>query len=139
MLVTLLLVAIAFTSPSEIGWSDAPPSLPKGTKVAILEGDPRAAGVFTMRLLVPAGSTVAPHWHPRAERVTVISGRAEVGFGDVVDRTKVKSFTAGGFYVNPPNSHHYLYFPEESILQLTCEGPWELNYVHSTSSTKTTP
>ena len=38
-------------------------------------------------------------------------------------------FTSGGFYVNPPNELHSLSIEEESVLQLTCEGPWEVNYV----------
>jgi quercetin dioxygenase-like cupin family protein len=110
-------------------WKAGPPTLPKGTKVAVLEGDPKQGGMFTMRLKIPAGTRLQPHWHPRPERVTVLSGLAEVGFGDTFDRRSTKHFGAGSFYVNPPKSHHYLYFPRETVLQLTCEGPWELNYV----------
>ena len=31
--------------------------------------------------------------------------------------------------VNPPGEPHFLVVEEESVLQLTCEGPWELAYV----------
>src|SRR6266536_3312362 len=68
-----------------IAWKDGPPTLPKGTKVAVLEGDPKAPGIFTMRLKIPAGSKVMPHWHPRPERVTILSGKVAVGFGDKWD------------------------------------------------------
>lgn len=135
LLALTLPFAAAFAQPAgaiqvtKVTWTDAPPTLPKGAKVAVLEGSPREAGVFTMRIKVPAGTRIEPHWHPRPERVTVLSGRAEVGFGDVFDRKGMKRFDAGGFYVNPPQLHHYLYFPRDTVLQLTCEGPWELNYV----------
>ena len=118
--------AIQVTAPE---WKDAPPTLPAGTKIAVLEGDQRKEGIFTIRLKVPAGTRLAPHTHPRPERVTVLSGRVLVGFGTKIDEAKTTAFTAGGFYVNPPDEPHYVIFPEESVVQLTCEGPWVLTYV----------
>ena len=109
-------------------WKPAPPTLPKGAQVAVLEGDPKAAAMFTMRIKLPAGSIVPPHWHPRDERVTVLSGEVVVGFGDTFAKSGT-TFHAGGFYVNPPDVHHYLWVPKESVLQLTCMGPWELHTV----------
>ena len=126
ILAIILAAAIQVTAPE---WKDAPPSLPKGSKIAVLEGDSRQPGMFTIRLKVPAGSQIAPHTHPRPERVTVLSGRVIVGFGATVDEAKGTAFTSGGFYVNPPNEAHWVLVPEESVLQLTCEGPWELVYV----------
>lgn len=121
----LLAAALQVTEPV---WKDAPPTMPKGTKMAVLEGDPRQPGLFTVRLAVPAGAIIAPHTHPRQERVTVLSGKLRVGFGRTVDGSGTV-FTEGGFYVNPPNVPHFLVIEEESVLQLTCEGPWELEYV----------
>jgi quercetin dioxygenase-like cupin family protein len=120
-LALLLAAAIQVTS---VDWKDAPPTMPPGTKSAVLEGDPRQPGIFTMRLRVPAGATIAPHTHPRPERVTVLSGRITVTLGG-----QKTTFTAGGFYVNPPDVVHSLVIEEESVLQLTCEGPWVLTYV----------
>jgi quercetin dioxygenase-like cupin family protein len=120
-----LLLAIQIT---DVTWSDAPPSMPQGTKIAVLEGSPQKPGLFTIRLKVPAGAVIAPHTHPRPERVTVLSGRIRVGFGSAVTE-EGKVFSAGGFYVNPPDEPHFLVIEEESVLQLTCEGPWELKYV----------
>ena len=53
--------------PGEVAWKAGPESLAPGAKVAILEGDPSKEGFFTMRLLLPDGYRVAPHWHPRVE------------------------------------------------------------------------
>ena len=112
---------------AKIIWTDGPPTLPKGTKVAVLEGDPKKPGMFTMRLRVPAGSKIAPHWHPRPERVTVLSGLVKVGFGDEWSDAGMHSFGAGGFYVNPPESRHFVAFARTSVIQITGEGPWILN------------
>lgn len=113
----------------QITWRAAGPNLPAGTMAAVLEGDPKKEGLFTMRLRVPAGTKLAPHWHPRDERVTVLEGTVMVGFGDVADEKSGSRFTAGSFYVNPAMSHHYVWFPEQSIIQITAMGPWELHYV----------
>ena len=132
MHLAVILLSVLFAVPpgtiqvNDVLWKDAPPSLPKGTKVAVLEGDPKAPGMFTMRLKVPAGSRVEPHTHPRAERVTILSGQVQVGFGDTFDRHGMRSFYASDFYVNPPESHHYVAFTRTSVIQITGEGPWVL-------------
>ena len=131
MLALILAAAIALT-PDAIVWKDAPPSLPKGSKVAVLEGDPKVEGMFTMRVKVAAGAKLAPHWHPRDERVTVLSGAVELGFGETADPATTKRYAAGSFYLNPPRVMHYIYFPEDTVLQMTGTGPWE---IHATPPT----
>jgi quercetin dioxygenase-like cupin family protein len=121
LLALLLAAAIQVTS---VDWKDAPPSMPKGTKMAVLEGNPQEEGIFTIRLQIPAGSTLAAHTHPRAERVTVLSGEVVV---DIDGRTT--TFDDGDFYVNPPDTPHTVSFPKDTVLQLTCEGPWKLQMV----------
>ncbi|MFP5245053.1 MAG: cupin domain-containing protein [Thermoanaerobaculia bacterium] len=127
-LVLTLLLAATPIQITGIVWKDAPPSMPKNTKIAVLEGSPQQPGLFTIRLKVPAGAIIKPHTHPRPERVTVLSGRIRVGFGKTIEPGGT-TFTAGGFYVNPPEEPHDLVIEEESVLQLTCEGPWQLDYV----------
>ena len=115
--------------PDAVSWNPASAAMPPGTQIAVLEGDPKAQRFFTIRLKVPAGSRLAPHWHPRDERVTVISGSVQVGFGDAIDEAATAKFAAGGFYVNPANSHHFVLFPEDSVVQVTGIGPWEINFL----------
>ncbi|MCA1609513.1 MAG: hypothetical protein LC780_01275 [Acidobacteria bacterium] len=52
---------------SEITWGEAPPGLPAGSKVALLQGDPGKPGMSTVRVKAPDGYRVAKHWHPTAE------------------------------------------------------------------------
>jgi quercetin dioxygenase-like cupin family protein len=116
---------IALT-PDAMVWTDGPSTLPPGSKVAVLEGSPKADGMFTMRLRIPAGSAIPPHWHPRQERVTILSGAVDLGFGSVANAGKTRRYAAGSFYVNPPRVMHFLFFPEATEMQLTGVGPWEL-------------
>ena len=133
MQVAAFVIALLFAIPpgtiqvTHVDWKDAPPTLPKGAKVAVLEGDPKTTGIFTMRIQMPAGARVEPHTHPRAERVTILSGEAQVGFGDTFDLKNMTAFHAGDFYVNPPESHHYVFFAQDTVVQITGEGPWELH------------
>lgn len=114
---------------SALVWRPAPPSLPAGTESTVLEGDPRQPGLFTMRLRVPAGARLAPHTHPRHERVTVLRGSVSVGFGTRFDATQLRTFHAGDYYVNPPDTAHFVTFPEDAEIQITCEGPWGVHYL----------
>lgn len=50
-------------APADLKWADAPPSLPPGAKMAVLEGDPGKKGPFTVRLQAPAGYKIPPHTH----------------------------------------------------------------------------
>lgn len=113
-------------TPEAMVWTDGPSTLPPGSKVAVLEGSPKSDGMFTMRLRIPAGSAIPPHWHPRQERVTILSGAVDLGFGSVANAGSTKRYRAGSFYVNPPRVMHFLFFPEATEMQLTGVGPWEL-------------
>lgn len=131
--------AIGLT-PEAMTWTDAPPTLPPGSRIAVLEGNPRAEGMFTMRVRIPAGSAIPPHWHPRQERVTILSGAVDLGFGNVATPGPTARFRAGSFYVNPPRLMHYLFFPEATEMQMTGIGPWELftTDISTQSSTRAT-
>ncbi|HKO54740.1 MAG TPA: cupin domain-containing protein [Thermoanaerobaculia bacterium] len=128
LLALLLAVPAGTIQVAKVTWKPGPPSMPKGTQIAVLEGNQTQAGMFTIRLKLPRGSQVPLHWHPRPERVTVLSGEAQVGFGDKVTKD-VTSFRAGSFYVNPPLSHHFVLFPQETVIQITGEGPWEVHRI----------
>jgi hypothetical protein len=52
-----------FVNPADMKWGPAPPSIPKGAKLTVLQGNPGAAGPFVIRLSVPAGYKIPPHWH----------------------------------------------------------------------------
>jgi hypothetical protein len=120
----------AFT-PDQVKFGPAPPFLPAGALLAVLEGDPMAAsGDFTIRLKVPDGYKVPPHWHPNRENVTVISGTLKVGMGDKFDAGKMMSFPAGSFAYLDPDMHHYAMSSGPTVIQIHGMSPAKFNYIN---------
>lgn len=105
----------------------------------LLEGHPGQKGMFTMRLKLAGGGRIQPHWHPADERVTILSGEARVGFGETFDESKMAVFKTGSFYLNPAKSNHYVWVVEDTEMQLTGMGPWELHPVGKGAEAHTCP
>jgi hypothetical protein len=76
---------IKLNPPAELKWQDGPPSLRRGAKIAVPEGDPNKERSFVFRGKAPDGYRIPPHTHPKMERVTVISGTFNIGMGDKFD------------------------------------------------------
>ena len=108
-----------------------PPVLAAGAQMAVLAGDPSQSGPVTLRLKLPAGYKIAPHWHPTDERVTVISGLFGLGMGDTLDKKKSKVLKPGGYAVAPAKMHHYAWTKSGAIVQVDLMGPFAITYVNS--------
>ena len=121
---------MALYSASELQWKDGPASLPKGVKMSVLEGDPAAEGVFTMRVKFPAGTHVNPHFHSETEHATVISGVLHIGMGEKFDKTMTKRLVAGSFGFWPAGMRHFAWMEGETVLQVHGQGPWTVTYVN---------
>ena len=120
----------AFT-PEQIKYGPPPPFVAPGAQLAVLEGDPTAStGDFTIRLKLPDGYKIAPHWHPNRENVTVISGNFKVGMGDKFDEAKMMTFPAGSFAYLDPDMHHYAMASGEVVVQVHGMSPLQFNYVN---------
>jgi hypothetical protein len=119
----------AFT-PDQIQYGPAPAFLSPGAALAVLEGNPMAAtGDYTVRLKMPDGYKIAPHWHPKRENVTVISGTLKVGMGDKFDESKMMSFPATSFAYLDPSMHHYAMAGGETVVQIHGASPIKFNYI----------
>jgi hypothetical protein len=120
----------AFVSAKDIQWGPAPPFLPKGAKVAILQGDPSKPGPFVLRLMTPPRYKIAPHWHSQDEYLTVISGTLYIGTSDTFEPSRARGLTAGGFHYLPAKSHHFAYSKTATVVQVNGNGPFDITYVH---------
>ena len=119
----------AFT-PDTIQYGPAPSFMAPGAQLAVLEGNPMApSGDYTVRLKMPDGYRIAPHWHPKRENVTVISGTFKVGMGDRFDEASMMSFPAGSFAYLDPDMHHYAMTSGEVVVQIHGTSPVQFNYV----------
>jgi hypothetical protein len=118
-------------TPEDLAWQPGPGSLQPGAEFVIIEGDPSAEGLFTMRIRMPDGFIIAPHWHPNQERVTVLSGVFHLGSGRTLDRAATQRLPAGSHFSLPPRMEHFAIMEGETIIQLTSEGPWVINYIRA--------
>lgn len=106
-------------------WKPCPPTLPTGCQMAVLEGDPQGEDLFTVRFLANGTFVMPPHWHPKDERVTVISGTVAVVFGAESERQDATEFGPGDYYVNARNAVHQVWIEGPTVLQITGIGPWK--------------
>lgn len=116
-------------APDKIEWRVGPPSLSAGAKFAVLEGDPAKEGLFTMRLWLPGGFQIKPHWHPAVEHVTVLSGTFHVGMGDAFDAAQAGALPTGTFAFLAPQMHHFAWAEGDTVVQVHGVGPWQINYL----------
>jgi quercetin dioxygenase-like cupin family protein len=117
-------------TPDQIKWGPAPPSLPPGAQLAVLDGDPAKPGSFTIRGKFPDGYVVPPHWHPTDEHVVVISGTLMMGTGDKAEPSAMHALAAGSFSRIPKTMHHFVQAKGETIIQVSGMGPFVVNYVN---------
>lgn len=118
-----------FVNPRDIQWGAAPPVLPKGAQIAVLHGDPFKPGAYTLRLALPANYRIAPHWHSQVENVTVISGALYLGMGDTMNEKAGRALKAGGYHYLPAKVHHYAFSRNPTVIQISGEGPFDINYL----------
>ena len=116
--------------PDKISWAPAPPILPGGAQLAVVEGDPSKAAAFTMRLRMPDGYRIPAHFHPVTEHVTVLQGTFRVGMGDKFDAAALGDLPAGTFAALAPGVRHFATAKGETVIQLHGIGPWSLTYVN---------
>jgi len=114
-------------------FSPAPPLLPKGAEIAVLDGDPTKPVLYAVRLKFPAHYAIPAHSHPTDEHVVVTSGALVFGMGDVLDKrssTNTK-LAVGGFVDASANMNHFAFTrDEETTIVLYGMGPVEFNYVN---------
>lgn len=115
---------------SELKWGNGPGSLPAGAQFVVLEGDPAKEGLFTMRLRLPDGYQIPPHYHSGVEHVTVIAGTFHVGVGEKFDKAATTPMAAGTFGYWLPPMRHFAWAQGETVLQLHGIGPWTITYVN---------
>ena len=131
LVVALALPAAAIAQNPGLNWGPAPGVFPPGARMAVLQGDPGQSALFTVRLEMPDGYRIAPHFHPTDEHITVISGTFLVGMGDSLDATHTSALTAGGFISAGANMHHYAIARGKTVVQVHAMGPFSLTYVQS--------
>ena len=121
------MIAVA---PASLKWGPPPPVFEQNAKFVVLSGDPGKPGLYVVRLSMPAGYKVMPHWHPTDENVTVISGSFAAGMGEKWDQAALKTVPAGGYVLLPADMRHFATAMSPTIIQVHGMGPFQLTYVN---------
>ncbi len=112
-------------------YGPAPSSLPKGTQVSNLLGDPSQPGPFVLRLIFPPHTDIMPHTHSKPETVTVLSGEIFHEHGTTLVHAQGTELTAGGFVYLPQGMPHSLWTTnQQAVIQVSGTGPFGLQYVN---------
>ena len=113
---------MVIVKPDDLVWKDYP-GLP-GVRFAVVSGDPKKEGPYTIRVKFEPGVMSRPHYHPEARYVTVLKGTWWAGSGDKFDRDATVPVPAGSFAMHYPRKVHYDGAKdEEVIVQITGIGP----------------
>jgi anti-sigma factor ChrR (cupin superfamily) len=133
------MAGISLHPVADMKWLDGPPSLPKGAKIAVLEGDPSKEGPFVFRVKVPDGYRIPPHTHPKMERVTVISGTFNIGMGEKFDQSATEAMPTGTYGYWEPGMKHFVWTKGETVVQFHGIGPWTITYVNPADDPRNAP
>jgi quercetin dioxygenase-like cupin family protein len=118
-----------FFNADDLKWGDAPPALPKGAQLAVLLGDPGKRGTYAVRLKMPDGYKIPPHWHTQDEQLTIVSGTLILHMGDTMD-APAHELAAGAYHFLPGKAHHAAEAKGETVVQVTGPGPFDIHYLN---------
>jgi len=117
-------------SPESLKWGPAPDAFPAGAKMAVESGDPSKSGEFVVRLSLPAGYKIPPHWHPTDEHVRIRSGEFDVGMGDKLNAKKTMKMVAGDTGTIAAKASHFAIAKRATVLSIRADGPFAMRYVN---------
>jgi len=120
--------ALHDVTAADLAWDnlEVPGFLP-GMKIAPIHGDPSVVDEpFTFRVAFPDGYKFPPHWHPRAENVTVLEGTFLLAMGNELDDSKLKSYAPGDYLFIAAENPHYGLMKGPTVLQIHGIGPFEI-------------
>jgi hypothetical protein len=113
-----------------LAWGPAPAVFPAGVKMAVVSGNPAAAGPFTVQLAMPDGYKIMPHTHPTDERVTIRQGTLLVGMGDSFDAAKTNPMLTGASGNVPAKMSHFVQAKGATVVEVSTTGPFAMTYVN---------
>jgi len=116
--------------PAPLKWF-VPPLLPAGALIAVVSGDPTAAGESILEVSMPDGYRFPPHWHPSYEHVEVRKGTLLAGMGDEIDPKRTRALAAGDSATAPAGMHHWSIAKGRTELSVTFMGPYTITYLRA--------
>lgn len=119
-----------FLNTADLKWHNAPPSLPKGAEMTVLHGNPEKPGPFVIRFRTPGDYRIPPHFHSKAETLTILSGRLYLGGGEQFDPAKAHTLEVGAFHYLPAKTPHFAFTKAPAVVEIHGEGPFDIIYIN---------
>lgn len=105
-----------------------------GIRTTVLLGDPTKPGLYTIRLSIPANTTIQAHTHRDDRSAIVMSGTWYFGYGTVANADATKPLPPGSFYTEPGGVAHFaLTRAEPVVVYITGFGPTDTVYLSATN------
>jgi quercetin dioxygenase-like cupin family protein len=118
----------------EAGGANAGTSGVAGIRTTVLLGDPTKPGLYTIRLSIPANTTIQSHTHRDDRSAIVVSGTWYFGYGREANETATKPLPPGSFYTEPGGVAHFALTKTEAVVvYITGFGPTDTVYVNATN------
>jgi hypothetical protein len=114
----------------QLRWQNAPPELPRGAEMTVLLGDPGKPGPFVVRFRTSGAYRIPPHFHSRAETLTILSGRLYLGGGERFDPARAHALEVGAFHYLPARVPHFVFSKAPVVVEVHGEGPFDVVYLN---------
>lgn len=116
--------------PSDIEWKPYA-ALPAGAENSVLIGALTAPGPLVLRVRLPPGLRIMPHWHPEDRVYTTIAGIFRIGFGASFDEKSLLAMGPGSVILVPGRQNHFHFSGEEGYeVQINGTGPTTTTYTN---------
>ncbi len=125
--------------PATLDWVRQPPGLPSGGRLAVVRGDPSKAGPFTIRVDLPNGYQVPPHWHPASERIKVLEGTLLMGEGREWSERSLRALGPAQETTVAARHPHYVRAKGRTMAEIRSTGPFEITYVNPADDPRKAP
>lgn len=115
---------------TELHWTaTAIPNL----EMAVVSGDPAAAGPFVLRFRTLQQVRIPPHWYASDEHVTVLRGAPSLGVGERYLTTALRQLHSGEQVVMRKQQRYFALLNPGSEVQLQGDGPFTPNWVDASA------
>jgi hypothetical protein len=130
--------AMMAVAGADVAFADADlPGFLPGMQIATIQGDPSVADEpYTLRLLLPEGYAFPPHWHPRAENLTVLEGWLHLAMGEAYDEAALETYGPGDYLFIEGENPHFGKATARTVLQLHGIGPFDIQVVEGQEMTQ---
>jgi hypothetical protein len=108
----------------ESAWHEGPPGMPRGSKFAVISGDPLAAGPFVMRVRLPPGYLLPPSRQANDEELIVLAGAITLVVVTGVGEATARTLTSGSYASLAASELHFAHTKDGATLQIVGIGPF---------------